>query len=140
MRVENLPADAFASARELLEPFVGIDLPEPTGWYVLVAVWKRPEKIGSIYTAVKSQNEDEWQGRVGLVLAVGPAAWRDPVKYPEGAWAKPGDWVSWPPVDSAVTRFKYASDDKTKTLTLAFLADDRINSTGVDPIRWAVAG
>jgi co-chaperonin GroES (HSP10) len=62
---------------------------------VLVATYKRPaETEGGIITDGRHEKEDEYQGRVGLVVAMGPLAFKDDDKI---KWAKPvpklGDWV-----------------------------------------------
>ena len=52
------------------------------------------EKKGSIYVPASGQNESKWQGKIGLVLAVGPAAFEDEpgIKF----WScsvSVGEWV-----------------------------------------------
>ncbi len=62
---------------------------------VLVAIYKRPEKTaGGIILTDKYRDEDEFQGKVGLVIKMGPEAFNDET----GAWfngvsIKVGDWV-----------------------------------------------
>lgn len=62
---------------------------------VLLAVYKRPEKTaGGIILTPKVQNEEIYQGIVGLVLKVGPGAFRDDgVNKFHGQAVKPGEWV-----------------------------------------------
>lgn len=62
---------------------------------VLVAKWIRKE-IGSLITPEQSRKEDTWQGKVGLVLKVGPIAFRDdPAVGIDwcGLKCEPNDWV-----------------------------------------------
>lgn len=134
---KKLDAAALAPFQHLLDRMKGTDVPEPTGYHVLVMQYVRPDtiKTGSGFTlhvAGKTQREDEYQGRVGLVLAVGPDAYKDTVKFPGGAWCAPGDTVLWPPVESAATRFKYGGKAGEQTV-LALLPDDRILARGVQP-------
>ncbi len=49
------------------------------GDLVLVACYIRPERTaGGLYLPSSAQDEDVWQGKVGLVLKLGPDAFRDP--------------------------------------------------------------
>lgn len=134
MRLSDLPAEALAPIAHLLEGKRIEDLvfPDPTGWHVMVLQYVRPDgKVlaggGKLFFADQTRKEDEYQGRVGLVLAVGPDAYRDAVKFPAGPWVKPGDWVCWPALESAAQRQKYHG------VVLAFLPDDRVVGVGVDP-------
>lgn len=63
--------------------------------HILVAVYRRPgvSPGGIIYTD-KTLDEDKWQGKVGLVVAKGPLAFKDDgrTKF-EGQNVQVGDWV-----------------------------------------------
>ena len=48
---------------------------------VLVATYARPEKIGSIIMPDSVQQEDEYQGCIGLILAAGPSAFQYDGQY-----------------------------------------------------------
>jgi len=62
---------------------------------VLVGVYVRPEKSkGGIITITKTRDEDKYQGKVGIILKMGPNAFRDP----NGVWFSGsrfavGNWV-----------------------------------------------
>ena len=60
-----------------------------------------------------------------MVLALGPDAYADRAKFPQGAWCKPGDWIAWPALEAQKVAFG--------ELTLAVLPDDKIMLLGVDP-------
>lgn len=65
------------------------------GSRVLVAVYTRPEKTaGGIIVTQQTQAEDKAQGKVGLVVKVGPLAFTDDGehKFPEPN-PQVGDWV-----------------------------------------------
>lgn len=127
MKIEDIDPAALARAGHLVEDLRGVDLPAPTGWHVLVLQYIRPEKVGSLFLADVTRREDEYQGRTGLVLALGPDCYADQTKYPAGAWCKPGDWILWPPLAQAATRFRYGK------AVLALINDDSVLLTGVDP-------
>lgn len=62
---------------------------------ILVAVYVRPEKTaGGLFLPDKTRQEDVWQGKVGLVLAKGPQAFKDDATVSfAGQNVEPGDWV-----------------------------------------------
>lgn len=61
---------------------------------VLVATYIRPEKTsGGLYLPDSAIDEDVWQGKVGLVLKVGPIAFKsDEDNRFAGAWPAVHDW------------------------------------------------
>lgn len=70
---------------------------------ILVATYIPPEKTaGGIIKIQKTQQENIFQGKVGLVLQVGPLAFkRDRYNCPwDGLVAKPGDWVAFRNADA----------------------------------------
>jgi co-chaperonin GroES (HSP10) len=62
---------------------------------ILCAVYKRPEKLASgLYISDKTRQEDEYQGKVVLVLKKGPLAFIDDDKTAfAGQDVNPGEWV-----------------------------------------------
>jgi hypothetical protein len=131
----GLPAETLAKVEHLVggAGVMDMPLPEPTGWFVLVLQYTRTEaKVlpggAKIYFAESTKKEDVYQGRVGLVLAVGPEAYADKAKYPRGAWVRPGEWVTWPALSSAPARMQFGG------LLLAFLPDDALVGVNVDPV------
>lgn len=76
---------------------------------VLVAKFIRVKSAGGIIIPGSAQKEDEWQGKVGLVLKMGPGAFRD---TPEtganfyGVTVKPGEWVTYRYSDGYDFNFK----------------------------------
>lgn len=69
--------------------------------WVLVAVYKRPEKTKSgIYLTDDSRKEDEYQGKAGLVLKKGVQAFVDDANtFFQGQNVNVGDWVVIRPSD-----------------------------------------
>lgn len=68
---------------------------QPLADEVLVAVYQRPERTkGGLYLAGVTTTEDRFQGKVGLVLKMGPLAFtEDDAHHWNGVTPKPGDWV-----------------------------------------------
>jgi hypothetical protein len=90
--------------RDVIREKCGFDLNEIELWgsSVLVGIYIRPvtafANAPSIMVVDKTVDEDRYQGKVGLVLALGPRAFVDNERdYPQrlfnGLTAKPGDWV-----------------------------------------------
>ncbi|WP_376956369.1 hypothetical protein ABNQ39_00125 (plasmid) [Azospirillum sp. A26] len=110
---------------------IGSDV-RPTGYNVLCAVYIRPERTkGGIILADQTRKEDEFQGRVGLVLALGPDAYADRNRYPGGAWVKPGDWAMVPSYENQAGKFKYGD------YLLFTVPDDRLTTVVADPAKVA---
>lgn len=68
---------------------------------VLVATFIQPEKTrGGIIMPEKTLGEDQFQGNTGLVVAMGPGAYKDDniAKF-HGVTIKIGDWVLYRPAD-----------------------------------------
>lgn len=90
------PMDHRGDPRKALAEKIGdISEVELFNNQVLVAVYIRPNKTASgIYLSDSTRDEDRFQGKVGLVLKMGPAAFVDPDnKWFVGANVKVGDWV-----------------------------------------------
>ena len=69
-------------------------LPKPTGWRILVLPFKVKEKTkGGVIMASTSLERQQLAAQCANVLAVGPDAYGDKEKFPEGPWCKVGDWV-----------------------------------------------
>lgn len=82
-------------ARAILKAVGDLSKEEVLGDLVLVGVYIRPEKTkGGIYRPQENIREDEFQGKVGMVLKAGPLAFADwePDDF-KGQWAKSGTWV-----------------------------------------------
>jgi hypothetical protein len=66
---------------------------------ILVAVYERPTEAQygtmKIHLADKTKEEDRYQGKVGLVIKMGPLAFvdDDDVKFQEHDKCKVGDWI-----------------------------------------------
>ena len=72
-------------------------LPTPTGWKLLCVVPEVDQKIaGTSLDLVRDTatlRQEEHATTVLFVLRVGPDAYKDSAKFPNGAWCKEGDFV-----------------------------------------------
>lgn len=101
-------------------------LPQPTGYRILILPRGRdPVTKGGIQLARETIDKDSIASVVGYVVAVGPDAYRDPNKFPEGSWCKQGDWVLFGRYAGA--RFKIDGGE------MRLLNDDEILATLPDP-------
>ena len=61
---------------------------------ILVAIYIRPDKTaGGIIVTEKTRDEDKWQGKVGLVVKLGPSAFVGDDDWFKNVSVKVGDWV-----------------------------------------------
>ena len=69
-------------------------LPIPTGWRILVLPFKMKDKTkGGILITDDVVERAQVASTCGLVLEVGPDAYKDKERYPKGPWCKKGSWV-----------------------------------------------
>ena len=69
-------------------------LPNPTGWRILVLPYKGQGKTkGGIILSDTTIEERGFTTVTALVLKVGPDAYRDTERFPNGSWCKKGDWI-----------------------------------------------
>lgn len=62
--------------------------------HLLIGIYMRGSKIGNIFIPEKTQDEDRWQGKVGLVLKKGPLAFKSDASNDFGDQnVNEGDWV-----------------------------------------------
>jgi co-chaperonin GroES (HSP10) len=84
-----------APAPEATDEEKARQLPDPTGWKILCAVPDVSEKIEGtdLYKPTATMRQEEHSTTVLFVMKVGPDAYKDPAKFPAGAWCKEGDFV-----------------------------------------------
>ena len=69
-------------------------LPEPSGYRLLCAVPDVEEKYASgLFKADITRQHEELTTPVLFVLKIGPDAYKDPKRFPNGPWCKKGDWI-----------------------------------------------
>ena len=101
-------------------------MPNPTGWRLLILPYRGKGKTeGGIYLPDKVQEETNIATVAGYVLKVGPLAYRDEEKFPNGAWCEKGNWVIF--ARYAGSRFRIEGGE------VRVLNDDEILATILDP-------
>jgi len=69
-------------------------VPQPTGWRIALLPYRGAATTkGGIMLAKETQERNQLATNVGYVLKVGPLAYADEFKFPDGPWCKEGDWV-----------------------------------------------
>ena len=116
--VEEKSVDEITSQTEIL--------PQPTGYRVLILPRGRSAVTdGGIQLVSETIERDTVSSVVGYVISLGPDAYKAPVKFPEGAWCKEGEWVLFGRYAGA--RFKIDGGE------LRILNDDEILARIPDP-------
>lgn len=102
-------------------------LPKPTGWKILCGVPEVADTFenSKIIKADSFMKTEEQTTTVLFVLAVGPDAYKDEKKFPNGAWCKEGDFVLVRTYSG--TRFKIYGRE------FRLLNDDQIDAVVDDP-------
>lgn len=66
----------------------------PVGYKILVAMPPQEEQTkGGVHLPEEHIHKANAASITGMVLELGPDAFRDKKRFPSGAWCKPGDWV-----------------------------------------------
>ena len=74
-------------------------LPQPSGYRILCAIPEVEETYESgLVKADATINYEEKLATVLFVVDLGPDCYKDPVKFPTGAWCKKGDFIITRPI------------------------------------------
>jgi co-chaperonin GroES (HSP10) len=101
-------------------------IPTPVGYRLLIALPDVEDKTkGGIFIPDKLREAEKVASVVGLVVAMGDLAYKDPDKFPTGAWCKEGDYVI----------FRSYSGTRLKVGTQEFrvINDDTVEAVVDDP-------
>tara|TARA_R100000935_G_scaffold37548_1_gene58613 strand:+ start:318 stop:794 length:477 start_codon:yes stop_codon:yes gene_type:complete len=119
--VENPRLNPEALDASLLER-----MPTPTGWRILILPYQGKAKTaGGIFIPNEVQEKSQISTQVGYVLKVGPLAYKDRDKFPEGAWCGEKQWVLF--ARYAGSRLQIDGGE------VRILNDDEILATILDP-------
>lgn len=92
--LKKIQADATSSIEHLPTDKVLERLPEPTGWRILVLPFKGQGKTkGGILLTDETMEERGYSTVTGLVLKIGPDAYKDEKRFSNGPWCKVNDWI-----------------------------------------------
>ena len=83
--VSTLPQTAEEKARQL---------PEPTGYHILVGLPDKEEKFESgLLKADTTMHHEQVLATVFFVIKMGPDCYKDEKRFPNGPWCKEGDFI-----------------------------------------------
>lgn len=82
---------------------------------------ERVGKTGAIIAPEEYRNNQVLKANCGMVLALGPDAYRDPERYPSGPWCKVGDWVGFQRYETTAALMGW------RGITIALIPDDKID-------------
>lgn len=97
-------------------------LPKPQGYKILCAIPKIEEAFGSgLVKADITREHEELMTVVLFVVALGPDAYKDPVKFPTGPYCKEGDFILVRPYSGTrlkvhETEFRILNDDQVEAV------------------------
>ena len=101
-------------------------LPEPKGYKLLIAIPKLEEKTsGGVIIPDKLKGMEQTASIIGLVIAMGKAAYKDADKFPDGPYCKEGDFVIFRSYSG--TRFKLRGEE------FRLINDDTVEAVVDDP-------
>ena len=122
-RVKQLEKEKKKKEKQIPE---ASKLPIPTGWRILVLPHRGQGKTkGGVLLSDKTVEETQIATNVGLVLSIGPDAYNDKERFPNGPWCKEKDWVIF--ARYAGSRLNIEGGE------LRILNDDEILGTTDDP-------
>jgi len=109
-----------------LEPSVLDRLPQPTGYRVLVIPYYVAEKTkGGVFIPDATRDRESFATVVSYVVKLGPDAYKDSDKFPNGAYCSEKEWV---------LMGRYAGNRfKVDGLELRIINDDNIIAKILDP-------
>lgn len=101
-----------------------------SGYRLLVVLPKLKEKAGSIFVDPNLLEKEKLAACIGYVAKVGPDAYADKRRFPNGPYCKEGDWVI----------FKSYSGTRIKStlngIELRIMNDDTIEGVISDPSKY----
>jgi len=69
-------------------------LPEPTGYHILVALPEVEDKFDSgLLKSDVTKHEEQVLATVFFVIKLGPDCYKDDKRFPNGPWCKEGDFI-----------------------------------------------
>lgn len=108
------------------EPKTASQLPDPKGYKLLIAL-PEPDEVteGGIIKAKQTMEIEEIGSICGFVLKMGPDAYKDDKKFPNGPYCNEGDWILMRSYSG--TRFKIHGKE------FRLINDDSVEAVVEDP-------
>lgn len=105
---------------------VASKLPQPQGYKILIGVPEVSEKTeGGVFMPDGLKQAEETASIIGFVIKMGPDAYNDTNKFPNGPWCKEGDFVIFRSYSG--TRFKIHGKE------FRLINDDTVEAVVEDP-------
>lgn len=115
--LSTLPETSEEKARQL---------PEPTGYHILLALPEAEEKYESgLIKADETRRFEEVLATVFFVVKLGPDCYKDEKRFPNGPWCKQGDFILARP--NSGTRLKIHGKE------FRLINDDTVEAVVQDP-------
>lgn len=109
-----------------LDDNIKLKLPEPAGYRLLIALPDVSKTTaGGVHMPDTVTSAEEVASILGFVLKVGPQAYGDPERFPDGPWCKEGDFVIFRAYSG--TRFKIMDKE------FRLINDDTVEAVVDDP-------
>ena len=109
-----------------IDDSIKLKLPQPAGYRLLITLPDVSAKTeGGVYIPDSLKAAEEVASILGFVLKVGPQAYNDPARFPDGPWCKEGDFV--------LTRAYAGTRFKVFGREFRLLNDDQVDGTIEDP-------
>jgi len=120
------------SATKEVDQKIAIKIPEPSGYKLLIKPLEVQEKTESgIYMPDALKSAEQTASVIGFVVKMGPDAYKDEGKFPNGPYCKEGDFVIFRSYSG--TRFKIEKQE------FRLINDDTVEAVVSDPRGYARA-
>lgn len=94
LKSEEKPVQEFTPESVQEDESLMEKLPEPTGYRLLILPFtQKAVTKGGIHLAESYVEKERLGTNVGFVVSLGPDAYKDKNKFPNGAWCQARDWV-----------------------------------------------
>ena len=114
------------TVQKSIEDDVKLKLPQPKGYKLLISIPKMAEKTeGGVHMPDKLIKLEETASIIGFVVSMGPDAYKDTDKFPNGPYCKVGDFVIFRSYSG--TRFKIHTQE------FRLINDDTVEAVVDDP-------
>lgn len=121
--VKNVPVEEVEAQPDSVK---ATQIPQPTGWKLLCVLIDVDDKYESgILKADETMRTEEITSPVLFVMEMGPQAYKDAEKFPDGAWCKTGDFILTRPYTG--TRVKIHGKE------FRLINDDQVEAVVQDP-------